>query len=703
MLLVIALSLITSIEQPDSLNMRLAGGWSFGPLVVAVELDQARNILFSGAAGGIYIWDVSDPSNPVKIDEISTFGFVYDLFYDSARNAFFVADYNGGLEIWDVSDPANATFISRCYTSGTPMGVFVRGNYAYVADGNFSIIDISDLSSPHVAGELSTVGQTEKVFVSGNYAYLAGGSMKIVDISDPNNPRQIGQFFASGPSRDVEVVDTIAYVANDNGGFSVVNVSNPVYPEAVAQIILNGAANGLDVVGNMAIVTTDSGFSIIDISNPGAPLVRSAYLLPEPASGVVATDSLLFITDGEPFYFHQSSVYAFDISQPLLPTELWHYGSPDVPHSVFAHGNYAYLTTRTTGLYILDVSDPAHVHTIAHYDDDLQDSKGIYVDGNYAYVADGTSLKIIDVSDPFNPHEVSSLTSPGGYVDDVVVSGNTAVTAGFYFLVVDVADRTNPHWVIRGHLLSQTISVGIYDHYGYAVCSAPGSGVFVFDLSNIPDTTEFWPIDSWDYNNYIYSGTVSDSLVAVATYYDGVKLLTDPLNIHEIGSIAPPSVAYHAVVEGNMLFMATEDGLFAYDITDISNPVQSGYYTGTPYGLDRVFVAGSRVFAVDEYSGIKIFDYRPPEISEQPIADVGHCAEAILVQGRPAVRFELPRIEPVTLSVFDASGRKVWGKSFYPERTFITVELPADLNSGVYVVEVKSAHLTSNSKLIVVK
>ena len=52
----------------DSLNCRLVGNWPFGPSY-AVAVDSARNLVFCGSGGGVYVLDVSDSANPVKLSD----------------------------------------------------------------------------------------------------------------------------------------------------------------------------------------------------------------------------------------------------------------------------------------------------------------------------------------------------------------------------------------------------------------------------------------------------------------------------------------------------------------------------------------------------------------------------------------------------------------------------------------------------------
>ena len=44
-------------------------------------------------------------------------------------------DGGSGLQVIDVSDPENPTIVGSADTPGWAAGVYVSGNYAYVADG----------------------------------------------------------------------------------------------------------------------------------------------------------------------------------------------------------------------------------------------------------------------------------------------------------------------------------------------------------------------------------------------------------------------------------------------------------------------------------------------------------------------------------------------------------------------------------------
>jgi len=75
-----------------------------------VESDTSQGIVFCKAMGGLYLLDVSDPTNPTKISEIHTEDIVGGLSYDHSTKLLYIVTLEAGLEIWDISDPYKPYF-----------------------------------------------------------------------------------------------------------------------------------------------------------------------------------------------------------------------------------------------------------------------------------------------------------------------------------------------------------------------------------------------------------------------------------------------------------------------------------------------------------------------------------------------------------------------------------------------------------------
>ena len=78
LLLLAICALAITAAHGDSLNCRLVGNWPFGPSS-AIALDSARALAFVGSGGGVYVLDVSNPAQPVKLSEVHTQGMVKRL------------------------------------------------------------------------------------------------------------------------------------------------------------------------------------------------------------------------------------------------------------------------------------------------------------------------------------------------------------------------------------------------------------------------------------------------------------------------------------------------------------------------------------------------------------------------------------------------------------------------------------------------
>ena len=176
----------------DSLNVRFVGNWPFGASW-AVATDSLRDLLFCGSGGGVYVTEVSNPSNPVKISEdIQSRDFVWSLYYDHSTQNLFVTCGFVGMQIWDISIPNSPLRLTQWATRGEARDIFVSDSLAYIAarDNGLRIIDVSDPLDPYEVGWCLISGNANAIFVSGSYAYVgaSNGSLRVIDVSDPHNP-----------------------------------------------------------------------------------------------------------------------------------------------------------------------------------------------------------------------------------------------------------------------------------------------------------------------------------------------------------------------------------------------------------------------------------------------------------------------------------------------------------------------------------
>jgi hypothetical protein len=129
-----------------------------------------------------------------------------------------VAAGNSGLCVVNISDPADPTLAGDYDTPGEAFGIFVLGNYAYIADyTSLQIADVSDPANPSFAGSYDTPGYAHNVFVSDDYIYVAdGSSIQILGftptgVDDNSNPLSTCFFLSQNYPNPFNATTVIRY------------------------------------------------------------------------------------------------------------------------------------------------------------------------------------------------------------------------------------------------------------------------------------------------------------------------------------------------------------------------------------------------------------------------------------------------------------------------------------------------------------
>ncbi len=294
------------------------------------------------------------------------------------------------------------------YNIGSPLRVYISGNFAYVASmtSGLQILDVSNPSIPAYVGTFEAPSTVKDVVTRGSYAYLAdvqlGSGLIIIDVSDPANPSMVSNYNTSNNSYSIFISGNYAYMGEGSGGLNIINISNPTNPYLVSNWdkfpIYPDVAREVFVESGYAYLTShqDIGVLVFDVSNPSSP-------------------SLI----------------------DTLVTNRW-------PWEVFVVDNYAYIA-KNMGMQIFDVSDPTDSRLTGEYRKINYTGLRIFVEGNYAYLVYGASnrcgVQILDVSSPADPTEVGILPTPGRAWDVFVINGNAYIAdvdSGLF--IFDVSD-----------------------------------------------------------------------------------------------------------------------------------------------------------------------------------------------------------------------------------------------------------------------
>ena len=190
--------------------------------------------LTSIIAGRLWVYDISDPAKPVKVDSV----------------------------------PFDARVINDVST--TPdgkIGVLTREGASNRRNG-IVFLDLTDPAHPKVLSEYTetVTGGVHSAYIDGHYVYLtddATGSLRVIDFNDPKSPKEVARWQTESPLaksvktsggetvvggrmlHDIQVVDGLIYMGYWKDGLVILDVGKgikggtPEKPQFVSQLRFN--------------------------------------------------------------------------------------------------------------------------------------------------------------------------------------------------------------------------------------------------------------------------------------------------------------------------------------------------------------------------------------------------------------------------------------------------------------------------------
>ncbi|TET16914.1 MAG: T9SS type A sorting domain-containing protein, partial [Candidatus Cloacimonadota bacterium] len=610
----------TQFMRFDSLNVRFVGNWPFGE-TRAVAFDSLRNLAFCGSGAGVYILDVSNPSNPLKLSErIHSRSYVYGLYVDTSLELLYIACADAGVEIWDVADPLNPSKLSRYETPGYALDVFVSGSYAYVADWHecLRLIDISIPTNPIEVGFLKHYSVRD-VYVLGSYVFMAAGSYFVIaDVSDPANPHELANYHSYGSITDVFARGVHAFVTQgnvDSSGVLVFDVSTPSNPQIIGFCAVSNYTESIHISASFSYVTGLFDFYVVDISNLSNPqLAGSCYCV---CNDVFVLASLAYVSG------RSEGLQIIDVSSPSNPQPLGQYEIWNESFAIYVSPPLAYVACGTGGLRILDISEPLNpVET--GYCEILWSASAIFVQDSFAFVCEEgepyVALRVIDVSDPSSPTEVGSCFSSCLFgnsrgihdVDSIAYIALATWTAfsdqGLW--IVDISTPSNPQTIALFPTLDDANDVFVVDSLAYLAAED-------FYILNVSDPSNPQQIGYYDCERASGVFTAGPYAYVVDNFY-GFRVLniSDPSNPQEVGFCSTPGDAEKCSFDKPYAYVADgSEGFRLIDVSDPANPYEVGYYA-TPDHARDIFFNEPYIFVVDRDCGLQIYQFYGAGVEE---------------------------------------------------------------------------------------
>ncbi len=287
--------------------------------------------LSSIMAGRLWVYDISDPAKPVKVDSVS---------FDARV-------------INDVSTTADGK-----------IGVITREGASNRKNG-IVFLDLADPAHPKVLSEYTetVTGGVHSAYVNGHYVYLtddATGSLRVIDFADPAKPKEVARWQTENPLaqpvktpegetyiggrmlHDVQVVDGLIYMGYWKDGLVILDVGNgikggsPEHPQFVSQLRFNYS----ELYGPGWLAGAHSVFRYKNYVFLGDEVFPAQYDL---------NDKARIPTKGV--------VHVVDVSDVLNPRKVAEYDVPEEgAHNMWVENDVMYIGYYGGGARAVDVS-----------------------------------------------------------------------------------------------------------------------------------------------------------------------------------------------------------------------------------------------------------------------------------------------------------------------------------------------------------
>ncbi len=413
------------------------------PICVAVQ----GNIVYIGgdSGGGFASINVSNPSNPILLDAITTSGISTKPICLSGIYAY-VGDYDKLLVI-DVSNPNNLILKGSCGVpgryggKGSVYGIDVVEGHAYVGAYNarFSVVDITNPSNPFSVVNNDFADFSKDVALDDTLLYVAASSngLIIFDVAEPNVPIFLGCCDTPGSAKDVAANGNYAYIAYyeypDTRGLAIIDVSDPTSPNLIGDYDPGAQVIDVEVCNDtvLCLALDNLKMVLLNVANPDAPFQISELDDVVNAELTVQGDFVFAKLSGD-----MNIIDISDLLNPFLETSIT---LNSRIRDLVTNGNRLYAALHHTdydGMDIVDISDPSNPNILGAFTDYPWSSVyGVAVHGITTCLVDhdgGGGVALIDVTDPGYPALIGSMNAPN--------QGQRAVMDPYHIYMADFYD-----------------------------------------------------------------------------------------------------------------------------------------------------------------------------------------------------------------------------------------------------------------------
>lgn len=194
---------IYAFDIANGLNPQLTNSSNVGFGIETIY--PFRDKLFIGSTTGMFIYDITNPSDPVQQGMFSHARSCDpviaddELAYVTLRSGNACTGFTNQMDVLDIRDLSNPSLL-KTYQMSNPHGLGKDGNILFLCDGaaGLKVYSVADPLNIQLIKEFKEPDTYDVIMLNGIAIVVAKDGLYQFDYSDPDNIRQISRLSISG-------------------------------------------------------------------------------------------------------------------------------------------------------------------------------------------------------------------------------------------------------------------------------------------------------------------------------------------------------------------------------------------------------------------------------------------------------------------------------------------------------------------------
>lgn len=317
---------ITDPENPQEVSVfqTIPANGSAFPTGVTVN----GNTAYIGCINWLFNVDITDPTNPVELNQWESKGWVHTIQIEGSHAHLFQSGSSWPYRQLSLDNPPGLVPVKSYDCPWDVIHTVNQSDRLYVASADrLWRYDITVQDQPLLLGAHPQWANMKRLAVQDNYLYaISDTDLRIFDGTNPTNfTQRSANPFTSGSPREIAVKDDYAYVLVEDTPprLEILDITSPVAAITRGQVPYAGIGRDIFIHDNTACIVysngdADRGVQFVNITDPYNPTNLGNFQTSGDPTSVWVDDNTAFIGSNTTTYHLQS----VDLTDPTNPTAL---------------------------------------------------------------------------------------------------------------------------------------------------------------------------------------------------------------------------------------------------------------------------------------------------------------------------------------------------------------------------------------------